>query len=127
MGGRIMANYRSLLLALGRVPIIHRILSARRGTIGSAGRVPAGFDYLRTAEEGALFRFDRVPVPAGFFSAHSSQFSEVVKFRGAPLSPSFFAGRDVTHVDTIVERKRSALVSIEGPPSSIPIEIVGLA
>ncbi len=90
--------------------------------------IPAGFDFLQTVPERAIFRFNEIPIPQGFFAENSRPLARVVRFRGRPLSPSYFGGLVITHVDTIIERKASADVSPPYPCSrTIPIEIVALA
>jgi hypothetical protein len=95
---------------------------------GSRDEIPSGFDLFSTAPEGALFNFAQVPIPAGFFSSKSEPFTQLVRFQGRPLPRAHFGGLDVTHVDTIVQRKHS--VSLPAPyPSKavVPVEIVALA
>jgi hypothetical protein len=90
--------------------------------------IPAGFDFLQTVPEHAIFRFNVIPIPEGFFKENSRPLAIVVRFRGRPLSPSYFGGLAITHVDTIIERKASANLSPPYPCSqTLPIEIVALA
>jgi len=101
-----------------------------RQTVGlnDDGMIPVGFDFLRTEPEGAVFRFDRIPIPAGFFSAHSEPFASAVRFRGRSLPRSQFGGLDVSHVDTVIARRRAVNPRVRGERASdVPLEIVGLA
>lgn len=94
----------------------------------SSHRIAAGLDFLETASEGAVFRFDKIPIPAGFFANNSQAFTQTVKFRGRPLPRSYFNGSDITHVDTIVQRKEPVELRPPYPCSHvIPIELVALA
>ena len=92
------------------------------------GLIPAGFDFLRTEPEGAIFRFDRAPIPAGFFSPRSQAFATAVRFRGRSLPRSHFAGLDVSHVDTVIARRKAVAPPVRrARASDVPLEIVGLA
>ena len=111
----------------GQLPL----LSSRNGdTVANSDRttVPAGFDYLRTAEEGAEFRFNVNPIPAGFFHPNSKPFAASVRFTGRALPPAFFGGRRIRHADTVVHRRSAARVSLSGRQSeTVPLELVALA
>src|SRR5690349_4741700 len=94
----------------------------------SRDQIPVGFDFLQTLSEGAVFHFSKIPIPAGFFAPTSHAFTKTVKFKGRPLSRKYFGGLDITHVDTVVERKKPAEVPPPYPSSAVvPIELVGLA
>ena len=67
--------------------------------------IPAGFDLLRTAPGGAIFKFKEMPIPPDFFGRGSESFEDTVAFRGRPLPPEVFRGQEITHVDTVVQRK----------------------
>ena len=75
-----------------------------------------------------MFRFDRVPIPAGFISSRAEEFAKPVIFRGRPLGSQYFRGAEITHVDTVVERKGPVDLRPPYPCSkTIPIELAGLA
>ncbi len=90
--------------------------------------IPAGFDLLRTTPGGAIFKFKEMPIPPDFFGRGSESFEDTVEFRGRPLPPELFRGQEITHVDTVVQRKVAAEMKPPYPCScEVPIEIVGLA
>jgi hypothetical protein len=92
----------------------------------SSNLIPAGFDFLETIAKDTVFHFEKIPIPAGFFSNRSEPFAKSVNFRGRPLRGAYFGGLDITHVDTVVERKREVPVR-RGVAARTPIELVGLA
>src|SRR5215211_2952708 len=95
----------------------------------SRDEIPAGFDFFETLSEKAVFRFDKLPIPAGFFAPKSQEFTETVRFKGRPLSRSYFGELDITHIDTIIERRQSVELPPPYPctPRDVPIAFVALA
>jgi hypothetical protein len=90
--------------------------------------VPPGFAFLRTAAEGAEFRFDVLPIPPGFFHPRSHEYTRPIRFRGSSLPAVYFGGRRITHVDTVVRRFEPGRFSGPYPQTAtVPIEIVGLS
>jgi hypothetical protein len=91
--------------------------------------IPAGYDFFRTDSGRAVLNFQKIPIPAGFFSERSLEFNQVVRFVGRPLPRSYFGGEDITHVDTVVQRKSSVLLPPPYPSTGEPIdiELIGLA
>jgi hypothetical protein len=81
---------------------------------------------LWTTPPGSTFdnHFSDVPIPAGFFDPGSEPFTGIINFQGAPLTTDPLGALGST--DAVVLRRDRAAMLLDGPPETVPIEIVAL-